>query len=119
MLHLNLTGCDEAVELYVRAFGAEVDAVYRERETGMVEHAEIRAFGQVISFSENMLSGSVPGNTRQFCFHFGEGGEEDLKRAYAALSEGASIDLPLGSCDWSPLIFGLTDRFGVNWLLFV
>lgn len=118
MFQLYLKGCDEAIELYRKAFDATVDAIHRIPENNTIAHAEIRAFEQCISFMERD-SDSVAGNTMQFCFHFGDGNEEAVKKAYEVLKDGAQIELPLGSCDWSPCIFSLIDKFGVNWLLFV
>lgn len=118
MFQLYLKGCDEAIALYTKAFDATVDAVYRDPESNAIAHAEIRAFGQCIAFSERN-SESVAGNTMQFCFHFGEGNEETVRKAYEVLKEGAQIDFPLGSCEWSSCVFGLVDKFGVNWCVFV
>lgn len=95
-----------------------MEAIHRDPENHTIVHAEISAFGQCISFMERDSEG-VFGNTMQFCFHFGEGGESAVKKAYEALKDGAQIDLPLGACEWSPCIFGLVDKLGVNWLLFV
>lgn len=118
MLELYVKGCDEAIELYQKAFGATVDAVHRDPETNAIAHAEMRAFGQCIAFMERD-SETVAGNTMQFCFHFGIGEEDLVKRAYEVLKVGAQIDFPLGPCEWSPCLFCLIDKFGVNWSLFV
>jgi PhnB protein len=61
---------------------------------------------------------SVEGNTMQLSFELGNNNEEIIKKAYEALKNGAKIESPLGSCEWSPCIFGLIDKFGVNWLLY-
>lgn len=55
----------------------------------------------------------------QLCLHFGEGNEEIVKNAYNVLKDGAEIHVPLGECFFSPLMFGLIDKFGVNWCVFV
>ncbi|WP_337052848.1 VOC family protein [Pseudoxanthomonas sp. USHLN014] len=39
------------------------------------------------------------------------------ERLYAALAEGAQIQLPLGPTFWSPGFAMLTDRFGTPWML--
>ena len=62
-------------------------------------------------------SDCVVGNTMQFCFYFPEGEEERIAKAYEVLKDGADVETPLGPCEWCPLIFCLTDKFGVNWLL--
>ena len=120
MLQLYLKGCDGAIEFYKEAFGATVDAVHRDPQTGLIMHAEMRAFGQCIAFSESAADiGGVSGNTMQFCFHFGEGSEKPVERAYGVLKDGAAVDYPLGPIEWSPLMFSLIDKYGVNWCLFV
>ena len=45
MLQLNLSDCDAAIELYVKAFGATVDAIHRAADSDAIMHAEITAFG--------------------------------------------------------------------------
>ena len=61
----------------------------------------------------------IAGNTMMFCFHFGAGGEENVRKAYEVLKEGARSHTPIGPCDYSPCQFTLTDRFGVCWCVFV
>lgn len=43
--------------------------------------------------------------------------EAELDRAYAALSEGGSVLMPLGPYPFSPKYGWLADRFGVSWQL--
>jgi len=116
-LQLYLKNCDQAIELYQKAFGATVDAIYR-NESNLIAHAEINVFGQCVAFMEQE-SDCIIGNTMQFCFYFNKGGEEIIKKAYDILKDGAKVEWPLGSCEWSSLIFCLVDKFGVNWLLCV
>ena len=119
MMQVYLTDCDAAIEFYKSAFGASIDAVHRNQEDGTIMHAEMTAFGQCISFSERKFDG-VPANTMQFCFHFGgeESDKDAVRKAYEVLKDGARIDFPLSSCEWSSLAFGLVDKFGVNWCIF-
>lgn len=114
---LYLKGCDEAIELYKKAFDATVDAIYRDPESNLILHAEIKVFGQCVAFMERDTE-SVEGNTMQLSFEFENSNEEIIKMAYEVLKDGAKIELPLGSCEWSSCIFGLIDKFGVNWLLY-
>ena len=120
MFQLYLKGCDEAIELYKKAFDAEVGEIHRNIEDGTVMHAEMNAFGQCVAFSERKTE-TMAGNTMQMCFHFG-GEESDkvaVREAYEVLKDGADVHFPLGFTEWSSLVFGLVDRFGVNWCLFV
>lgn len=117
MMQMYVKGSAEAVELYQRAFDAEILGLYPD-ENGGYMHSELNAYGQILAVSE-LKSGLSAGNTMQFCFHFGEGGEEHVRHAYEVLKECACIDHPLGPCEYSPCMFSLTDKFGVCWCLFV
>ena len=117
MMQVYVKGSVEAVELYRKAFNAELLCAYPD-EKGNYMHSELNADGQVLAVSE-IESEMCVGNTMQFCFHFGSGGEEKVKQAYEALKEGASNCSPLGPCDYSPLQFTLVDKFGGNWCVFV
>lgn len=106
----------EALELYTKAFDGEVLCAYPDGKGGYM-HAELKAYGQVIAVSE--IAGEVlTGNTMMFCFEFGEGGENFIKKAYEVLKTGAKIENPPGKCDYSPCQCVLTDKFGVTWCLF-
>ena len=117
MFQLYLEDCDEAIEVYTKAFDATVEAIYRD-DTGKILHAEIIAFDQYIALSE-IDKPSIAGNTMQFCFQLGEAGEASVIKAYDVLKEDAKIDYSLGAIEWSRKMFSLVDRFGVYWCVFV
>ena len=117
MMQVYVKGSVAAVNLYRGAFRAEVLGLYPDEDGGYM-HSELNACGQILAVSERKDSLTV-GNTMQFCFHFGEGGEEQVRHAYQVLRDGAAVETPIGPCDWSPCMFSLVDRFGVSWCLFV
>jgi PhnB protein len=43
--------------------------------------------------------------------------EAEVKRLYAALSDGGSVQMPLMPTFWSPLFGMCTDKFGVAWMV--
>jgi PhnB protein len=43
--------------------------------------------------------------------------EAEVKRLYAALSDGGSMQMPLMQTFWSPLFGMCTDKFGVAWMI--
>jgi len=116
MMQMYVKGSVEAVEVYQKAFQAEILAVYPDDNGGYM-HSEINAFGQILAVSER-IDDVVVGNTMQFCFHFGAGGEDHVRHAYEVLKEGAVIKTPIGPCDYSPYMVSLVDKFGVYWCLF-
>ena len=116
MMQVFVKGSKEALELYKKAFNADVLCEYPDGNGGYM-HAEINAYGQVIAISE--IEEEVnPRNTMMFCFDFGEGGEDKVRRAYEVLKENAIACSPIGKCDYSPCQFVLTDKFGVVWCIF-
>lgn len=106
-----------AAEMYQNAFDKPIKNVVL-NDDGTYIHGEMDLGTCVLSFSE---AGDAPttGNTMQFCIHYGEGNEAAVQRAYAILSEGATLIQPLEPCFYSPLMTDLIDQFGVRWCLFV
>ena len=43
--------------------------------------------------------------------------EAEAERIFAALSEGATIQMPMEETFWSPRFGMLRDRFGTNWMI--
>lgn len=117
MMQVYVKGSTEAVEFYKKAFNAEVLCAYDNGKGGYM-HSELNAHGQVIAVSE-IPEEVKAGNTMMFCFHFGEGGEENVRRAYEILKEGAVECSALDKCDYSPLQFVCIDKFGVTWCVFI
>ncbi len=117
IMQMYMKGSVEAAALYQKAFEAELFNEYKD-ENGNYIHAELNAFGQILAISEADTE-RTSSTTMQFCFHMGEDGEAAVKRAYEKLKVGAEILHPIGPCFFSPCMFGLIDRFGVNWCLFV
>lgn len=117
MMQMYVKGSVEAVGFYQKAFGAEVLCTYPDGHGGYM-HSELNAFGQILAISE--IDEEVEtGSTMQFCFHFGEGGEEYVRKAYEVLKEDAVVCTQPAPCDYSPYQFVVVDRFGVNWCIFV
>ena len=115
-LQVYVKGSDKAVALYQKAFGAELKASHPNPD-GTFKHAELDIDGLRLAISESWFRKVVKGNTMQFCFHFGEGKEAVVQKAFDVLKEKATILYPLGPCEWSPLMFGLIDQFGVSWCI--
>ena len=93
---------------------------YGEPKGGCVAfmHAELNAFGQILAISE-ASDDKISGDIMQFCFHFEEDEIEKVKHAYEVLKDGAKILYPIGECFFSKCMFGLVDKFGINWCLFI
>ena len=120
MFQIYIKDSIEAVEFYQKAFDAKLVA-WDKNEDGSYMHAELDIFGQILALSEALPEAGErnSGNTMQLCLHLGAGNEEIVKKAYEVLKEGAQIHTPLGEMFFSPLMFGLIDKFKVNWCVFI
>ncbi|MDP4094102.1 MAG: VOC family protein [Bacillota bacterium] len=120
MMQIYVKGSGEAVKLYSKAFGATLGFNVKNSEDTFY-HAELDICGHTLAVSEanDGMDRRITGNTMQFCFHYGEGNEDVVKKAYEILKEGSQIQFPLGPCDFSPLMTDFIDKFGVRWCLFI
>ncbi len=119
MMQIYVKESDKAVELYKKAFDAELVACYPNAD-GTLMHAELNVYGQILAISEAYDDEEIiTGTTMQFCLHFGENKDELVRKAYDALEDGAKILYPLSPCDFSKLMVDLIDRYGIRWCIFV
>lgn len=120
--------CQEAIEFYRRAVGAEVTALMRYKESpvpGMcapgaedkVMHANLRIGNTTLMVSDGRCDG--PPSFRGFSLSLSLTDEAEAKRLYAALSDGGQVQMALAKTFWSPLFGMVADRFGVSWMLIV
>lgn len=118
MMQVYIKNSTQAVEFYQKAFDAKL-LCRHQNEDGTIAHAELDILGQVLAICELQDDNAVTGNIMQFCLHIGEGKEVIVQKIYDTLKDDANIHYPLSPCEWSPLMVGLIDKFGVNWCIFV
>lgn len=120
--------CEEALEFYKAALGAEVTLMMRFREApdptppGMtpagwedkIMHAEFRVGATLVMASDGCEQAS---DFAGFSLSLSVATEAAADTAFAALANGGKIGMPLGKTFWSPRFGMLTDRFGVNWMV--
>ena len=121
--------CDEALEFYKSAIGAEVQMVMRYKESpdpgppGMVPegweekvmHTSFRVGETIIMASDGCGESKFEG----FSLSLTVPNEAEADRAFAALAEGGSVTMPLTTTFWSPKFGMLTDKFGIGWMVTV
>jgi PhnB protein len=120
--------CEEAIEFYRRALGAEVAMLMRYKDSpeapppGMVPpgwenkvmHATIRVGGATVMASDG---NSDKPNFAGFSLSIGAPDVATANRMFAALADGGQVTMPIGKTFWSPCFGMLTDRFGVGWMV--
>ena len=129
--YLSFAGrCEEAMGFYRDALGAELEFLMRFDEApeapppGMVPegwgrkvmHASLRIGACRVMASDGC--GGAPSFTG-FSLSLTLPTVAELDRAFAALSAGGQVTMPLGKTFWSARFGMLTDRFGVGWMLTV
>ena len=123
--------CEQAVEFYRKALGAEVEMMMRFKESpeppqpGMVPpgfenkimHASFRVGGTTLMASDGCSAEKA--SFEGFSLSLSVANEAEADRAFAALAEGGKITMPLSKTFWSPRFGMLEDRFGVGWMISV
>jgi PhnB protein len=121
--------CEEAIEFYRKALGAEVDVIMRFKDSpephppGMlapgyenkVMHSTFRIGSNTIMASDG-CGQEAPG-FHGFSLSLSVADEADAKRAFDALADGGKVTLPLTKTFWSPCFGMLEDRFGIGWMI--
>ena len=121
--------CDEALEFYRKALGAEVEMLMRYQESpdppppGMlppgsenkVMHASMRIGGAVVMASDGHCSGQTEFTGFSLSITVPDAATAD--RFFNALAEGGQVQMPLGKTFFSPCFGMVTDRFGVGWMV--
>jgi PhnB protein len=120
--------CEEALEFYRSAVGAQVSFLMRYKESpvppapGMlppcfenkVMHTTFRIGGTTLMASDGCEEGAKFGG---FNLSLAVPTEAEAERAFAALANGGQVKMPLAKTFWSPRFGMLTDRFGLDWMI--
>lgn len=129
--YLDFAGrCEEALDFYRQALGAEVEMLMRFSESpeppppGMlppgfenkVMHASFRVRGILLMASDGCGS---PEKFEGISLALSLPSEADAHKAFNALNDGGTVQMPLGATFWSPCFGMLTDRFGLGWMIMV
>ena len=123
--------CEQAVEFYRKALGAQVEMMLRFKESpeppppGMVPpgfenkimHTSFR-IGQTTVMASDGCSTEKP-NFEGFSLALSVSNEAEADRVFAALSAGGQVRMPLTKTFWSPCFGMLEDRFGIGWMVSV
>jgi PhnB protein len=123
--------CEAALEFYRKALRAEVLFVMRYKESpeppkpGMVPpgfenkimHASFR-IGQTTVMASDGCSAEAA-SFQGFFLSLSVPSETAADQAFAALSEGGQVRMPLAKTFWSPRFGMVVDRFGIGWMISV
>jgi PhnB protein len=123
--------CEQAVEFYRKALGAEVQMMMRFKESpeppppgrvppgfeNKIMHTSFRV-GQTIVMASDGCATEKP-SFQGFSLSLSVSNQAEADRAFKALAEGGQVNMPLTKTFWSPCFGMLEDRFGVGWMISV
>jgi PhnB protein len=130
--YLSFNGrCEEAIEFYRKALGAEPVMVMRFKESpeppppgtvppgseNKIMHASLRIGDSTVMATDGGCQGNV--SFQGFSLSLTVPSEAEAERVFAALGEGGQVRMPLTKTFFSPRFGMLADRFGVGWMVIV
>ena len=126
--------CDEALEFYRRALGAEVKVVMRYKDNPdptrapgcadgsgagptpeMVMHAEFSVGQTTLMASDGMGSGKT--RFDGISLALSPASADEARRLFDALADGGQVQMPLAKTFFSQAFGMVADRFGVPWMV--
>src|SRR3954465_14001005 len=118
--------CEEAIEFYKKAIGAEVTALMHFKDSTMppqqpmppgyenkVMHAGIKVGSSTIMASDGDCGGQS--KFEGFSLTLNATNAAEAERLFKALSEGGQVTMPIGKTFFSPAFGMVQDRFGLGW----
>jgi PhnB protein len=123
--------CEEAIEFYRKALGAEVEMMMRFKDCpepmpqgsvppgseNKIMHASLRIGDTQVLASDSRCTGQP--SFQGFALALTAKSEAEADRVFAALAESGQVQMPLGKTFFSPRFGMLADRFGVSWMVLV
>lgn len=120
--------CQEAVEFYRDALGAEVEMMMFYKDSpdastpehippgfeNKVMHTSFRIGQTSVMASDGCEEGS---GFKGFALSIGVNTPDEVDKIFVALSEGGKVSLQPEKTFWSPRFGMLTDRFGIDWMV--
>ena len=117
--------CAEAFRFYARVLGAEIVMMMTYAESPMAEQVAPEArnrimHAQLLVGGTTLMGSDAPmGYQPAAGFHVSLVVKtvEEAQHAFAGLSDGGTVRMPLAATFWSPAFGMLTDKFGTPWMV--
>jgi PhnB protein len=120
--------CDEALAFYKKTIGAEVGMVMRwkdnpdpggcnEANKDKVMHAAVKLGESTVMASDGSCAGKP--EFKGFALTISTKTAAEADKAFAALSEGGQVQMPMTKTFFSERFGMLADKFGVGWMIIV
>ena len=123
--------CEEAIEFYRKALGAEVATLMRFKDSpepaqpGMcppgsenkVMHASFRIGDTTVMASDGRCTGQP--SFKGFSLAIAAPSDAEAEKLFAALADGGQVQMPLTKTFFSSRFGMVADKFGVGWMIVV
>lgn len=121
--------CEEAVEFYRKALGAEVEMLMRFKDSpeppqgkpappgDKVMHAALRIGDTTVMASDGLCAGKPSFNG--FSLSVNARNAAEAERMFGSLSQGGKVQQPLIETFFAERFGMAADRFGVSWMVLV
>lgn len=120
--------CQEAIDFYRQALGAEVQMVMHFKDSPVqtlmpsdagdkVMHASLRIGETEVLMSDGRCGGAP--TFQGFSLAVSPADDTAATRVFAALADGGVVNMPLGKTFFASSFGMVADRFGVNWMVIV
>jgi PhnB protein len=120
--------CDEALEFYQGALGAEVTMLMRFKDSPdpgscpagaqeKVMHASLRIGDSTVLASDGRCQGRP--SFEGFALSLTASDDAEAERLFAALGAGGQVQMPLAKTFFASRFGMVADRFGVPWMIYV
>ncbi len=123
--------CEEAIEFYRTAVGAEVNMLMHYKDSpepaepgsippgseDKIMHADLTIGSTTVLVSDGRCEGTP--HFDGFALSLTLAQESEAERLFNALAEGGQITMPLTKTFFSPRFGMLADKFGVMWMVYV
>ncbi|HKA32023.1 MAG TPA: VOC family protein [Candidatus Binatia bacterium] len=123
--------CEEAIDFYKKALGAEVAMLMRFKDMpephqpGMIPpgsenkimHVKLTIGGAVVMASDGRCTGKT--DFQGFALSIEPASTAEAEKKFKALADGGQVHMPLAKTFWATLFGMVADRFGVLWMIVV
>ena len=123
--------CEEAIDFYRSALGAEVQMLMRFKDApescpegaispgseNKVMHACLQIAGATVFASDGRCTGNP--TFQGFSLSLTADSEAEAERLFAALGNGGHVQLPMAKTFFASRFGMVADRFGVSWMVIV
>jgi len=120
--------CEEAVEFYRSAVGAELTmlmhfkdspdtSMVRPGDENKVMHGRLRIGEPTVLVSDGQCGGHA--SFEGFSLSLTAPNDADAEKLFAALSEGGQVQMPISKTFFASRFGSVADRFGVSWMIYV